>query len=83
MTRFGRAGSGRLPALRPALVGFDDFRVSDLPTRVATVVLHDSFGIGQAAVRLVLRHPEGDATPVRHITLRTKRVPRGPGEVGP
>ncbi|MDI2129544.1 LacI family DNA-binding transcriptional regulator [Yinghuangia seranimata] len=68
---------------RPALVGFDDFELADLLTPGVTVVSQDPFGLGRAAAQLLFRRLNGDATPVQHIHLRTKLIPRGSGEVGP
>lgn len=68
---------------RPALVGFDDFELADLLTPAVTVVSQDPFGIGTAAAQLLFRRLQGDSTPVQHIHMRTKLIPRGSGEVGP
>ncbi|MYW05553.1 substrate-binding domain-containing protein [Streptomyces sp. SID3343] len=69
--------------VRPALVGFDDFELADLLVPAVTVVAQDPFGIGRTAAQLLFRRLEGDTTPVQHIHMRTRLVPRGSGEIRP
>jgi LacI family transcriptional regulator, galactose operon repressor len=71
------------PRSRPALVGFDDFELADLVTPAVTVVAQDPTGLGREAAELLFRRLEGDRSPVQHVELPTRLIPRGSGELPP
>jgi LacI family transcriptional regulator len=68
-----------------ALVGFDDFPMSDLLEPGLTVIRQDVHTIGRTAAGLLLSRVEGvDSESTRqpqHIVLPTALVPRGSGEI--
>ncbi|RJQ66821.1 LacI family transcriptional regulator [Pseudonocardiaceae bacterium YIM PH 21723] len=68
---------------RLAVVSFDDFEVADLLDPPVTVISHDAAALGRAAAEVLFARLEGDVSPPRRITLPTKIVPRGSGEVYP
>jgi LacI family transcriptional regulator, galactose operon repressor len=75
---------GALHALRGlddeiALVGFDDFELADLLG--TTVVRHDSQDLGVHAAALAFGRLDGDDGPPRRVTVETRLVQRGSGEV--
>lgn len=79
---------GALRALRDlgmsrtvALVGFDDFPMSDLVEPATTVVRQDATTVGRTAADLLLGRLDGDVSPARTIVLPTTLVPRGSGEI--
>ncbi|GAA4520657.1 MULTISPECIES: LacI family DNA-binding transcriptional regulator [Nonomuraea] len=83
-------GNGRLTvtALRalagrrgPAVVGFDDFELSDLLG--VTVVAQDPARMGRVAAELLFRRLSGDTGPAEHPVLPVGLVPRGSGELPP
>jgi LacI family transcriptional regulator len=85
-TSNNRVTIGALTAFRgrpvaPALVGFDDFDLSDVLG--VTVVSHDPVEMGAQAARLVLenlemRQPRGEA-----VVLPVRLIERGSGEAAP
>ena len=68
---------------RVALVGFDDLLLADLIDPPVTVVAQDPAGLGRAAAELLFARLEGDAAPPRQLTVPTRLVPRGSGEIPP
>lgn len=70
-----------------ALVGFDDFPLSDLLSPALTVVRQDVVRIGEVAADLLLSRLDaamlGSQEPARTVTLDTALVPRGSGEISP
>ncbi|MEV1168432.1 LacI family DNA-binding transcriptional regulator [Nonomuraea sp. NPDC049784] len=74
-----RALDGR----RVALVGFDDFELSDLLDPRVTVVAQDPAWMGRVAAELLFRRLRGDAGPPEHIELPVRLIARGSGELPP
>jgi LacI family transcriptional regulator len=68
-----------------ALVGFDDFPMSDLLDPGLTVVRQDVRTIGKTAAELLLSRIECEDPPAaaRHVVLPTQLVARGSGEIAP
>jgi LacI family transcriptional regulator len=70
---------------RVALVGFDDFPMSDLLEPGLTVIRQDVNTIGRTAAELLLSRVEGvDPEALgqpRRVVLPTALVPRGSGEI--
>ncbi|MGP3955999.1 LacI family DNA-binding transcriptional regulator [Nonomuraea sp. 3N208] len=80
----GRCTVTTLRALagRPiALVGFDDFELSDLLRPGVTVVAQDPSWMGRVAAELLFRRLRGDVGPPEHIQLPVRLIPRGSGEL--
>lgn len=73
------AASGR----RVALVGFDDFELADLLAVPATVVAYDAAELGRSAASLVFARLDGDRSEPRQVTIPTRLVVRGSGELDP
>ncbi|MEE1940767.1 LacI family DNA-binding transcriptional regulator [Streptomyces sp. TRM 70361] len=68
---------------RVALVGFDDFELADLLTPPVTVIAQEPALLGRRAAELLFRRLDGAADPPRRVTLPTRLIPRGSGEVPP
>jgi LacI family transcriptional regulator len=68
---------------RVALVGFDDFELSDMLATPVTVVRHDTSEMGRRAAELLFARLAGDDSPPKRIVLPTELVLRGSGEIGP
>jgi LacI family transcriptional regulator len=68
-------------AVRPALVGFDDFELADLLSPPVTVIAHDASALGKAAADLLFARLDGDGSPPRRVVLPVRLVARGSGEV--
>jgi LacI family transcriptional regulator len=66
-----------------ALVGFDDFELADMMTPGVTVVAQDTGEMGRLATELLFRRLAGDRGPAQRITLSTRLIVRGSGEVPP
>jgi LacI family transcriptional regulator len=85
-TTNNRITTGALSALRgvakpPALIGFDDFELSEILG--ITVVAHDPEEMGRRAAQLILDRLAGDRGPVKRVVMPTRVVPRGSGERRP
>ena len=65
----------------PAVVGFDDFELSDVLDPGITVIAQDPAAMGQLAAELLLRRVSGDERPTQHIRLETRLIARGSGEI--
>lgn len=66
------------PGVRhPALVGFDDFELSDVVDPPVTVVAQDPPTLGRRATELLFARLAGDGSPPRRVTLPTRLVVRG------
>src|SRR5690606_34688038 len=74
-----RALAGR----RMAVVGFDDFELSDLLRPAVTVVAQDPARMGRVAAELLFRRLAGDTGPAEHPVLPVSLIPRGSGELPP
>ncbi|QMU73820.1 LacI family transcriptional regulator [Streptacidiphilus sp. P02-A3a] len=66
-----------------ALVGFDDFPLSDLLRPGLTVVAQGDREIGRTAIELFRSRVADRARPVRTVTVPTTLIVRGSGEVQP
>lgn len=66
-----------------ALVGFDDFELAELLSPPVTVVAQDPARLGRSAAGLLFRRLEGADDPPQRISLPTRLIPRGSGELPP
>ncbi|MCX4791964.1 LacI family transcriptional regulator [Streptomyces sp. NBC_01221] len=66
-----------------ALVGFDDFALADLLRPGLTVIAQGDVEIGRTAVELFQQRLTDPARPVRTVTVPTRLVTRGSGEIRP
>lgn len=66
-----------------AMVGFDDFLLSELLDPPVTVVAQDPEAIGRAAAEQLFRRIDGDAGPFTVQVVPTRLVVRGSGEISP
>ena len=66
-----------------ALVGFDDFPLSDLLRPGLTVVAQGDLEIGQTAIDLFRSRLADRERPVRTVTVPTTLIVRGSGEIAP
>jgi LacI family transcriptional regulator, galactose operon repressor len=70
--------------LKPAVVGFDDFRLADMLPTPVTVVASDIAELGRSAARLLLDRAAGtDRRPPQRIVLPCALIQRGSGERPP
>ena len=68
---------------RIALVGFDDFLLSDLLVPGVTVITQDVAELGRLAADLLFARLDGDNTPARTRIVPTGMIARGTGEISP
>ncbi len=68
---------------RIALVGFDDFALSDLLEPPVTIVAQDPWAIGAAACQRLFERMDGDGGPPQSVVIPTRLVARGSGEIRP
>ena len=68
---------------RVALVGFDDFPLADLLEPAVTVVAQDPAAIGSRACEILFARMDGDAAPPQTLTIPTRLLVRGSGELAP
>lgn len=73
----------RLLGAQPALVGFDDFDLSELMTPPVTTIAQDPGAIGETAAQLLFDRIAGLSGPERRIVLGTRLIVRGSGETPP
>jgi DNA-binding LacI/PurR family transcriptional regulator len=64
-----------------ALVGFDDFVLAGRLDPPVTVVSQDPVVIGATAAQLLFARIHGDRSPTRMVTLQTRFIQRGSGEI--
>ena len=64
-----------------ALVGFDDFPLSDLVDPPVTVMRQNVRDIGSRAAGLLFARIAGDTSPPKHVLSIAALVPRGSGEI--
>jgi LacI family transcriptional regulator len=74
---------GREVAGALALVGFDDFELADIISPPVTIVSQDTGEMGRLAAELLFRRLAGEPGPAQRITLSTRLIVRGSGEVQP
>ena len=68
---------------RVAIVGFDDVALADMMDPGVTVVAQDPIAIGRTAAERVFLRLENGALPTQRITLPTRLIVRGSGEIRP
>jgi LacI family transcriptional regulator len=68
---------------RVAVVGFDDFALSDLLEPPVTIVAQDPVAIGAAACQRLFERMDGDGGPPQSVIIPTRLVARGSGEIRP
>ena len=73
--------AGRQDAV--AQVGFDDFPLADMLRPGITVIAQDIEGLGRQAAQTLFARLDGEQGPPRTITLPTRLIPRGSGEITP
>jgi LacI family transcriptional regulator len=66
-----------------ALVGFDDFPLADLLDPGVTVIAQDPAAMGRAAATALFERMDGYAAEPRRISIATRLIPRGSGELRP
>jgi len=66
-----------------ALIGFDDFPLSDLVEPAVTVVSQNPQRIGTLAGEVLLQRLEGDTSPTQRYVVETSFIERGSGEIRP
>ncbi|MFD6416079.1 LacI family DNA-binding transcriptional regulator [Streptomyces sp. NPDC060194] len=66
-----------------ALVGFDDFELADLLSPGVTVVAQDAAELGRTAAERLFRRLDGAAGGPERVTLPTRLIARGSGEIPP
>jgi LacI family transcriptional regulator len=79
LTTLGAIDTGRSAGV--ALVGFDDFALSDKLTPPVSVVAQDPAAMGATAAELLFARIAGDTSPPRELILSTRLVARGSGEL--
>jgi LacI family transcriptional regulator, galactose operon repressor len=79
----GRQGERQGTIGGVALVGFDEFALADKMTPPVTVVAQDAAAIGATAAQLLFARIAGDTSPPREVTLLTRLIIRGSGEIAP
>jgi LacI family transcriptional regulator len=78
-----RALRHRSLAHSTALVGFDDFPLSDLLDPPLTVLRQDVGAIGAAVVARLFARIDGDTSPPQHVVITPRLLVRGSGELRP
>lgn len=71
------------PSARPALVGFDDFELSEVVVPAVTVIAQNPAAIGAAAADVMFSRLAGDRRPPRRVVLPVRLIARGSGEQPP
>jgi LacI family transcriptional regulator len=66
-----------------ALIGFDDFELSDLLEPPVTVVAQNANALGRTAAELLFARIDGDTSPSKRVVVPTALVERGSGEIAP
>ncbi len=64
-----------------ALVGFDDFELADVLQPGVTVIAQDPLSMGRIAANLLFTRLDGDSSPAQTVTLETRLIARGSGEI--
>jgi LacI family transcriptional regulator len=66
-----------------AYVGFDDFELATALSPPVSVVKVDTDDLGSTAARMLLRRLDGGNGAAERVTLPTRLIPRGSGEIPP
>jgi LacI family transcriptional regulator len=66
-----------------ALVGFDEVPLADLIRPGLTVIAQDPDAMGELAARRLLARIRGEELPAEHVTVPTRLIARGSGEIRP
>jgi LacI family transcriptional regulator len=66
-----------------ALIGFDDFELSDLLEPPVTVVAQNAGALGRTAAELLFARIDGDRSPTKRVVVPTTLIERGSGEIVP
>jgi LacI family transcriptional regulator len=66
-----------------ALIGFDDFPLSDLVEPAVTVVSQNPHRMGTLAGEILLQRLAGDMSPTQRYVVETSFIERGSGEIRP
>lgn len=64
-----------------AMVGFDDFPLADMLRPGVSVIAQDIEAIGRNAAEILFRRLDGDRSPTATITVPTRLIARGSGEI--
>ncbi|MFJ9893822.1 LacI family DNA-binding transcriptional regulator [Streptomyces sp. NPDC091280] len=64
-----------------AHLGFDDFPLADLLSPGISVIAQDVERLGRTAAEILFRRLDGDQSPTRTVTVPTRLVERGSGEI--
>ncbi|WP_190133000.1 LacI family DNA-binding transcriptional regulator [Streptomyces mashuensis] len=64
-----------------AHVGFDDFPLADLLSPGVSVIAQDVVQVGRTAAEMLFRRLDGDESPTRTVTVPTRLIERGSGEI--
>ena len=63
------------------MVGFDDFPLADMLSPGITVIAQDIETMGKLAAEILFRRLDGDESPTRTVTVPTRLIERGSGEI--
>ncbi|MGQ4436618.1 MULTISPECIES: LacI family DNA-binding transcriptional regulator [unclassified Streptomyces] len=64
-----------------AHVGFDDFPLADILSPGISVIAQDTEQVGRTAAEILFRRLDGDQSPTRTVTVPTRLIERGSGEI--
>jgi LacI family transcriptional regulator len=64
-----------------AFIGFDDFELAD--ALGISVIAYDAVELGRQAARLAVTRMDDPTGPPRHVTIPTRLIARGSGEIAP
>ncbi|WP_369188747.1 LacI family DNA-binding transcriptional regulator [Streptomyces sp. R08] len=64
-----------------AHVGFDDFPLADILSPGVSVIAQDTEQVGRTAAEILFRRLDGDQSPARTVTVPTRLIERGSGEI--
>jgi LacI family transcriptional regulator len=65
-----------------AHVGFDDFPLADMLSPGMSVIAQDIEAMGRTAAEILFGRLDGDESPTRTVTVPTRLIERGSGEIG-
>ncbi|RPE27173.1 LacI family transcriptional regulator [Streptomyces sp. Ag109_O5-1] len=66
-----------------AHVGFDDFPLADILSPGISVIAQDVEHLGRTAAEMLFSRLDGDTSPARTVTMPTRLIQRGSGEIAP